>query len=91
MAGVRPPTWQRRARSGADMSGHHRVLDRITSRSDSSLLGGPPARPAPPASALDALGLIVAALAAATRFAAIGILPPSIKSKPFAHATGEHR
>ncbi len=33
------------------------------------------------------LGLIVAALAAATRFAAIGILPPSVKMKPFAHAT----
>src|SRR5450755_107910 len=32
------------------------------------------------------LGLIVAALATATRFAAIGILPPSIKIKPFAHA-----
>jgi len=32
------------------------------------------------------LGLIVAAVAAATRFAAIGILPPSIKMKPFAHA-----
>ena len=33
------------------------------------------------------LGLIVAAVVAATRFAAIGILPPSIKMKPFAHAT----
>ena len=33
------------------------------------------------------LGLIVAAVAMATRFAAIGILPPSFKLKPFAHAT----
>ena len=33
------------------------------------------------------LGLIVAAVATATRFAAIGILPPSLKLKPFAHAT----
>ena len=33
------------------------------------------------------LGLIVAAVIAATRFAAIGILPPSVKMKPFAHAT----
>jgi len=33
------------------------------------------------------LGLIVAAVAMATRFAAIGILPPSIKIKPVAHAT----
>ena len=33
------------------------------------------------------LGLIVAAVAMATRFAAIGILPPSIQMKPFAHAT----
>ena len=33
------------------------------------------------------LGLFVAAVAAATRFAAIGVLPPSIKSKSFAHAT----
>jgi hypothetical protein len=32
------------------------------------------------------LGLIVAALATATRFAAIGTLPPSIMIKPFAHA-----
>jgi hypothetical protein len=32
------------------------------------------------------LGLVVAVVAAATRFAAIGILPPSIKMKPFAHA-----
>ena len=32
------------------------------------------------------LGLIVAVLAAGTRFVAIGILPPSIKMKPFAHA-----
>ena len=31
------------------------------------------------------LGLIVAGIAAATRFAAIGVLPPSIKMKPFAH------
>jgi hypothetical protein len=33
------------------------------------------------------VGLIVAALATATRFASIGILPPSINVKPFAHAT----
>ena len=33
------------------------------------------------------LGLVVALVAAVTRFAAIGILPPSIKAKPFAHAT----
>ena len=32
------------------------------------------------------LGLVVAAAAATTRFAAIGILPPSIHAKPFAHA-----
>ena len=32
------------------------------------------------------LGLFVAAVAAATRFTAIGILPPTIKMKPFAHA-----
>ena len=32
------------------------------------------------------LGLIVAVVATATRFASIGILPPSIKMKPFAHA-----
>jgi hypothetical protein len=35
-----------------------------------------------------ALGLLVAAMAAGTRFAAIGVVPPSIKLKPFAHATG---
>jgi hypothetical protein len=34
-----------------------------------------------------ALGLLIAAMAAATRFAAIGILPPSFELKPFAHAT----
>ena len=33
------------------------------------------------------LGLIVAVLATATRFAAIGVLPPSINMKPFPHAT----
>ena len=33
------------------------------------------------------LGLLVAFVAAVTRFAAIGILPPSIATKPFAHAT----
>lgn len=32
------------------------------------------------------LGLIVAVVVAATRFASIGILPPSIDMKPFAHA-----
>ena len=35
-----------------------------------------------------ALGLLVAIVAAGTRFAAIGLVPPSIKLKPFAHATG---
>jgi hypothetical protein len=34
------------------------------------------------------LGLVVATLAAATRFASIGLLPPSFKMKPFAHAAG---
>jgi hypothetical protein len=34
-----------------------------------------------------AVGVIVAAVAAVTRFATIGILPPAIKLKPFAHAT----
>jgi hypothetical protein len=33
------------------------------------------------------LGLIVAAVAAATRFASVGVLPPSIKIKAFAHAS----
>ena len=33
------------------------------------------------------LGLIVAAVAMATRFVAIGVLPPSIKMKPFPHAS----
>jgi hypothetical protein len=33
------------------------------------------------------LGLLVAGLAAGTRFVAIGVVPPSIKMKPFAHAT----
>lgn len=33
------------------------------------------------------LGVLVALTAALTRFVAIGILPPSIKTKPFAHAT----
>ena len=32
------------------------------------------------------LGLIVAAVATVTRFATIGILPPSLNLKPFAHA-----
>ena len=32
--------------------------------------------------------MVVATLAAATRFASIGLLPPSFKMKPFAHATG---
>jgi hypothetical protein len=34
-----------------------------------------------------ALGLVVATVAAATRFVGIGIVPPSITIKPFAHAT----
>lgn len=34
------------------------------------------------------LGLLVATVAAATRFAAIGVVPPSITLKPFAHARG---
>lgn len=34
------------------------------------------------------LGLLVAAVAAATRFAAVGVLPPSITLKAFARATG---
>src|SRR5262249_8356984 len=34
-----------------------------------------------------ALGLFVAAVAAGTRFVAIGIVPPSIKLKHFGHAT----
>ena len=36
---------------------------------------------------LTILGLLVALVAAVTRFVAVGILPPSIAMKPFAHAT----
>ncbi len=84
MAGVRPPA----KRLGARRQGHPRPGSppgsnpvRRRGNGDDRLLA-----PLRRHRGWTLLGLMVAVVAAATRFAAIGILPPSIKAKPFAHA-----
>jgi hypothetical protein len=86
MAGVRATEW----RFGARQHGHLRAGStpgsgpssvRIRGDADDRLLA-----PLRRHRRWTLLGLIVAAVTVATRFAAIGILPPSIKMKPFAHA-----
>ena len=89
MAGVRPPTWRTRARvrRGAVQPSSTPRADprsRLTRGNAEDRLLSPLRRHR----LLTVLGLLVAALAAATRFVSIGVLPPSIKEKPFAHATG---
>lgn len=86
MAGLlrteRYPSGRRRGelRAGATPKSNGGSVRRI-SRSDDRLLA--PIRRHP---AWTFVGLFVALVAAITRFVAIGILPPSIKVKPFAHA-----
>jgi hypothetical protein len=84
MAGTRPTEW----RLGARRYGHLRTGSTrgpgprsIRDIGDDRLLA-----PLRRHRGWTLLGLVVAAVAAATRFAAIGVLPPSIKIKPFAHA-----
>lgn len=86
MAGVRPTRgrlgarWHRHARAGS-IPGSGAGSVRVRPTADDRLLA-----PLRRHWGWTLLGLLIAAVAAATRFAAIGVLPPSVKTKPFAHA-----
>jgi hypothetical protein len=87
VAEVRPHTWRSRGRLG-----HGHVAAPSSSRADRrhGIRGSAGDRLLAPLRrhwAWTALGLLVAVVAATSRFVAIGVLPPSIKPKPFAHAT----
>jgi hypothetical protein len=81
MAGSRFPRRRRRHLRAGSAAGSGSRSVRIRGNADDGLLA-----PLRRYRGWTCLGLIVAVLAAATRFAAIGILPPSLKMTPFAHA-----
>lgn len=85
---VRPHTWRPRGRVGrrhvqaASSPRSDRRQGTISGNTDDRLLAALRRH-----RLWTTIGLLVAVVAAASRFVAIGVVPPSIKPKPFAHAT----